>query len=469
MQILPFRYRQFDDSVLVTSEGGDFVFLPKDIIPRILSNQLSDSECEILLGKRIIAPSDEDWRVKSLALEAQQRFQKTPRSISYLILVPTLRCNLTCSYCQVSRAPIDAHGYDWDESTLGLLDDFFDKNVASRVKIEFQGGEISLRPDLIGAVEVIAKKHCSEVELVACTNLYEITPEFEKFISEPNFFVSTSLDGDDAAMMLNRTGDLKSAKKNIKNIHYIIDKYGIDKVSFLPTITEATRDKPEKLIDIYFELGASSIFLRPVNYMGFARKRHEEASTDFESWVEFFERSFEHIKKLNRTRYFEEMYLGDLVRRIFIRSDWTFVDFRSPSKFLHNYALVDFDGSIYPSDEARMLTRTKTVDLSVGSLAEGFDEEKISQLNFSALNQTNPDCIHCSYLPYCGVDTIDDLSRYGRVDLPKSETWFCNKQMFLFDWIFEKIKSRNTEWLNIFSRWIYRRNNPQKNLDVLIA
>ena len=26
-----------------------------------------------------------------------------PQNMNYLILVPTLRCNLACSYCQVSR------------------------------------------------------------------------------------------------------------------------------------------------------------------------------------------------------------------------------------------------------------------------------------------------------------------------------------------------------------------------------
>ena len=115
-----------------------------------------------------------------------------------------------------------------------------------------------------------------------------------------------------------------------------------------------------------------------------------------------------------------------------------------------------------------MLTRTRHVDLSVGSLDKGFDEEKIEQLNSVALNQTHPDCIHCAYLPYCGVDTIDDVSRYGRVDLPKSDTWFCNKQTFLFDWIFEKVASRNTDWLNVFAKWVYRSNNPPGNLDLFL-
>lgn len=38
--------------------------------------------------------------------------------MNYLILVPTLRCNLACGYCQVSRAPENARGFDWSVETM---------------------------------------------------------------------------------------------------------------------------------------------------------------------------------------------------------------------------------------------------------------------------------------------------------------------------------------------------------------
>jgi His-Xaa-Ser system radical SAM maturase HxsB len=468
MELLPFRFRDFDDRTLLTSEGGDFGFFDTSIVQRLLDRNLTSDETEELLRKRVIAPRSDDWRVKSLAVQSSKHSPEKPRSIRYLILVPTLRCNLDCSYCQVSRAPLDAKGFDWESQHLELLDDFFSRHVDEKVKIEFQGGEISLRPDLIEAVQAIAERHCTEVEYVACTNLFEITPDFERLIRQPNFYVSTSLDGDAEVMQANRTGDFDAAQSNIANIKYVIEEYGLDKISFLPTFTAENMGRVNDTIDLYFSLGANGIFLRPVNFMGFARKTHADVASRFESWTGFYEEALEHILELNRERYFEETYLADLVRRVFLGSEWALIDFRSPSRFLSDFALIDFDGAFYPSDEARMLTRTRHVDLSVGSLDKGFDEEKIEQLNSVALNQTHPDCIHCAYLPYCGVDTIDDVSRYGRVDLPKSDTWFCNKQTFLFDWIFEKVASRNTDWLNVFAKWVYRSNNPPGNLDLFL-
>ena len=468
-QRLTARFRSFGSESLVTSEGGDFAFVDNSFAGRFKEGTLTVEEKDLSLAKRLMAPSDSDWRVKSLALQAQRQHENRAREIRYFMVIPTLRCNLACSYCQVSRAPLDAKGFDWEEKHLAAFEQFFSANAAENVKIEFQGGEISLRPDMIEAVEKIANKYCSKVELVACTNLYEISDRFEQLFSKDNFYISTSLDGNIDAMSKNRTKSDSDAQSNIDNIKSVIDRYGIDKISFLPTITENNIDDPASLVNLYATLGASGIFLRPVNYQGFARKQHSKSSSDFECWIDFFERALAEIKQLNRHQYFEEVYIADLVRTIFLNKETAFIDFRSPSDFLKDMAVIDFDGTIYPTDESRMLTRTRHVDLSVGTIFDGLDEAKISQLNNSADKEAHPDCLRCAYMPYCGVDMIDDLSRYKRIDLPKSQTWYCNKQMFFFDWIFDKVRKQDVEWLTIFARWAYKDANPTQNLDALIA
>ena len=57
------------------------------------------------------------------------KFSKKNRNIGYLILIPTLRCNLSCSYCQVSRAPEKAKGFDWSDETLARFEEFVKKIV----------------------------------------------------------------------------------------------------------------------------------------------------------------------------------------------------------------------------------------------------------------------------------------------------------------------------------------------------
>ena len=59
-------------------------------------------------------------RLFALSEKAQEAARRAEVDcLDYLILVPTLRCNLSCSYCQVSRAPVDQPGFDWSEETLG--------------------------------------------------------------------------------------------------------------------------------------------------------------------------------------------------------------------------------------------------------------------------------------------------------------------------------------------------------------
>lgn len=75
-------------------------------------------------------------------LRARRRW--VSHELDYLILVPTLRCNLTCSYFQVSRAAIGARNHDWSEETLLHVLGLVAKLKGTAAKIEFQGGEPTL-------------------------------------------------------------------------------------------------------------------------------------------------------------------------------------------------------------------------------------------------------------------------------------------------------------------------------------
>ena len=113
------------------------------------------------------------------------------------------------------------------------------------------------------------------------------------------------------------------------------------------------------------------------------------------------------------------------------------VDLRNPSEFGSDYIVIDYDGALYPTDEARMLARIELIDLSVGNVFQGLDAEKLATLNAAALNDFEPDCVHCAFQPFCGSDRVDSISRRGRIDAPKSGEWFCGRQTAVFDKVFE--------------------------------
>ena len=101
-----------------------------------------------------------------------------------------------------------------------------------------------------------------------------------------------------------------------------------------------------------------------------------------------------------------------------------------------------------------MMTRVGQVDLSIGDVSGGPDCAKIAILNSAASNFDDPECRHCVYQPYCGVDRIDELSRHGRIDLPRHLTEHCNLHTGLFDLAFELIYSDVPEVQKSVAAWI---------------
>ena len=462
----PFRYRDLADTMLVTNEVGQFHFYEKDMVKRFFEDSLSSVERESLRDQSILIEDDEDWKYLSLLKQVRKDGKRSDKKLSYLIVIPTLRCDLTCSYCQVSRADINAKGYDWDDKILNLFEAFLEENGSDGMKIEFQGGEPSLRPDLIQKVISIAEKYFTGLEFVICTNLTNISSEFKAILDLPNVLVSTSIDGPTSTMTENRTASDVISNTVLNNVNRIIKEYGHEKLSALPTITADQISSPEKVINYYRDLGFNSIFLRPVNYQGFARKSYKELSRQVDAWNEFYLKAMDYVLEISKEIYFEEFYTSAIVRKIFADKASGFVDYASPARYSKNYCVVDFDGKIYPTDESRMLSRTRQVDLCIGSLEEGFDQSTVSELNHNAIHHTHEDCLHCAYMPYCGIDIVDDLSRYARFDIPKHSTWFCQRHMFLFDFIFEKITRWETDWLKLFNSWIYRSRNNSEAFEI---
>lgn len=86
MQNLTARFRQFGSETLVTSEGGDFAFVENSFVERFKNGSLSLTERDLALAKRLITPVENDWRVKSLALQAEQKRDNRQREIRYFMV-----------------------------------------------------------------------------------------------------------------------------------------------------------------------------------------------------------------------------------------------------------------------------------------------------------------------------------------------------------------------------------------------
>ena len=209
------------------------------------------------------------------------------------------------------------------------------------------------------------------------------------------------------------------------------------------------------MIHNYVSQGLTSIFLRRVNYQGFARKKFD-FDKSFNDWVKYYRDFVAEIIAYNATasQPVEEFYLSHLLRRVVRSGHHNHVDLRNPNWLGMDYLVIDFDGMFYPTDEARMLSRVGQIDLSIGTLSTGIDELKRKKLNEEVSNFDDPDCMHCVYKAYCGLDIVDDLSRYGRVDLPRHKTDHCKIHLDLFDLVFELLYSEDENVRNSLAFWL---------------
>lgn len=172
-------------------------------------------------------------------------------------------------------------------------------------------------------------------------------------------------------------------------------------------------------------------------------------------WASYYTSFIEHLIEHNydNSDVIEEYYFSQCLRRVLRPSEDSHVDLRNPNHLGQDYIVVDYDGRLFPTDEARMLYRIGQIDLSIGDVVSGLAPDAIAQLNASSLNNFDPDCLHCPYQAFCGSDLVDDISRYGRIDIPRSDTWFCRRQLTTFDLIFDLIYRRDPKTNYSLARW----------------
>jgi His-Xaa-Ser system radical SAM maturase HxsB len=455
MKVWPLKFRENRERKYTFSDNtGVFFSADETFLERYVHDSLNSRDLAFLDRMGLIFDPQKRSTLTAPAIRLAQRTFRS-EEVGYVILVPTLRCNLNCEYCQVSRVSENAKGFDWSEETLEQILKFLGSLKSPKMKVEFQGGEPLLRLDLLDQVRQFCRKRFDEVSFVVCTNLQNVSEKAWDFLSAKDTYISTSLDGTFDEHKKNRTFEETTNQEFQSNINRAIKSWGTDKVSALPTLDPTAPPDPKEIISTYTSLGMRSIYLRRVNFQGFARKKfslHEETRQWSDFYRSFIEALIEH--NAHTDDFVEEYYLSHLLRRIFQRGQDGHVDLRNPNWLGIDYLVVDFDGVIYPTDEARMVSRIGKVNLAIGDIRNGINHSALQQLNSVVSNNFDPDCCECPYQAFCGLDPVDDLSRYGRVDLPRHTTMHCRTHLELFDYVFEMIYSNDWKIKKSIAHWM---------------
>lgn len=457
--LLPFNFEKIGNRYLITNLAGAHLFL--DGIEELIDStkKLPKDIEEQLISNAFIA-NNEEQKVSFQKLLASSLSKKLSGALTrpYLfIVIPTLRCDHECSYCQVSRVSSNKKGFDLGNEEIPLVINKILKYGKEPYKVEFQGGEPLLRTDFIKEFvnqwEVLAPN--TEVQFVIATSLSLLDQDFVSWMKDYPIELSISLDGSKLKHDHNRILPRKSSFDELESKLKLLDEYGLrDKVGLVSTITNETINQPIDIIEAHMSLGFEDMFVRPLSPFGLASKSYSKgySENDFKEYYTklltllITEEEYENIREYNAILLLEKIFRSDTGR---------YVDLKTPSGHIMGALIFNYDGEVYGSDEARMIDKLyNSKSLSIGNIKDNFTLDSTTNINLlsESFIHVNPGCEECAYLPYCGSDLMHHFSTQGDIVGDKSISRFCLYQKSMFETIFTLLenpeyKSRLLSWM----------------------
>jgi len=467
-RLVPFRFREVGGDVLLTSYFGDWVFVTGQEFRSLYTGALT-TELEAKLRAKNFLRDQVD--VARLADRMRQKRSFLNYGPILHMMVVTLRCNTTCVYCHASRADMGRVDTDMSKETAEKCVDLALRSTAPRLTIEFQGGEPLVNFPVIKHIIEYAlernRAYGKELEFTMVSNLSLMDDEKLDYLVSHKVQICTSIDGPEQLHNKQRIlvggGAFQKAAHWIERINKRYEELGLDPtlyhVEALLTTTRAALDQPKQIVDTYVNLGCRAIFLRPVDPFGFAGKTARTIEYERARYREFYRGAVDYILELNRNgTQVLERFASIFLTKILTGDDPNFLDLRNPSGAGIGGLAYNYDGSVFASDEGRMLHENGDDAFLLGHVDTAKYRDIVTHETVRALMVASnldalPDCVNCTYNPYCGVKPEHSYATQGSIHGRIRESQICAVHKGIQDYLFGKLKEGDPETLEIFRRW----------------
>jgi His-Xaa-Ser system radical SAM maturase HxsB len=472
-EILPFRYARIPNlpgQILLTSPVGEYLFVNEADLAKLTRHELSTRSdvYRKLRARQLVCDRERGPLLEGLA--AQRRTQKlfSAHDPALHIFVVTLRCDHRCPYCQVSPRRPGETGFEMSALTAeAALDRVFESETPS-LTIEFQGGEAGLAFDRVRHIVENAEKRQrasgQSLRFVIATTLHLLDDDILAYCRDHRIELSTSLDGPAHVHNANRINSTRdSFARTVAGIERARRTCGDDSVDALATITRHSLPYARQIIDTYVELGFRSISLRPLSPFGFAVRSAGRIGYATADYLDFYREALDYLIALNLagTRI-EETYATLLLTKILTPFPTGYVDLQSPAAAGRGVLVYNYDGGVYVSDEARMLSAMGDDRFRMGTVFE-----PLSALQSSAAMkivagagdaEQLPGCKDCAFVPYCGADPVFHAATQNDPVGHRPTSEFCHRHTGLFQLMFEHLARRDPSTMRVFLSWLRRKS-----------
>jgi len=456
--LFPYRKTKLSNNLLI-SPTGEFAFCDDSISRALETGTELPEDTYVELKTKHFLCNEEEVADEELihSVRRQTKLGYLGADSLLLMVVPTIECNCACVYCQVSSRKGHSRA-----NRMGFKNVYafclFALSLPHRdIKVEFQGGEPTLHIAAIQFIVRFLEKHKDEygkaISFVVCTNLLGIDGRLIDFIAEHHIDVSTSLDGGRRLHDLNRpSGEFSSTYEAFRKSLLMFRGRGVYPSALL-TITDHNIREIRRVVDEYVSLGFPSVFIRQLNNYGYAFHNGNIQYSD-DDFMECYAEGVDYIieQNLEKAVPIREEWFSILLKKVMSPFLDGFVDAQNPAALARMCLLVNYDGNIYPSDEARMIAEMGDERFRLGSLAENLTYEGMldRSRDFSRLHYLEeiPECIECPYSPYCGADPVREY--YAAKVSGES---FCGKKKKMFNFLFSKIEWASPPAMKLFRSW----------------
>jgi His-Xaa-Ser system radical SAM maturase HxsB len=468
--ILPYRFMRFGKDILLVNEAGEFIFMSENDFVKLRTYQLDikDETFMNMKNKHIVADTDPTLPIYLLATKYRTKKSFLNDFTALHIFIITLCCNQKCKYCQANSEDEARTDYDMNTETAKKCVDMVFKSPSPAIKIEFQGGEPFLNFETVKFVVQYAKQlngaYQKNLEFVICTNLLGLNEEILNYLEKHKIWVSTSLDGPRNLHDANRITRKGTGTYDIvsKNIQLAQDKLGNDRVSALMVTTRDNVDKLNDVVDEYIKQRFNSIFIRTMHPFGRAAK--VKLGYDVKTFIKNYKKTLDYIIRLNLDgASFSEQYATIILKKILTPFATGFVDLQSPAGTGISCAVYGYNGDVFVSDEARMLSKMGDNRFLMGnvhknSYQEIFNGKVIRETIENSCVETMPLCSECAFQMYCGADPVRNYSVQGDLMGHRLTSEFHQINYLIIRHLMELIKQNDADIMNIFWSWITNRS-----------
>ena len=472
---LPFNYKVIDGSFFVTNYLGDYIFLEPEEFRAFVEGDVEPKEplYQRLKAKNMLA---DEVDTESLA----HRFRNLKSFIHHgpvlHAFVLTERCNHGCQYCHSSIVGMKNLDTDMPKDVAERGVDMALSTTANGLTIEFQGGEPTANWDtLTHIVEYAQEKNRfarKDLSMALVTNFSLLDDERLDFLIKNRVQICTSLDGpEDLHNKIRLYKDGNSWQLTVDWMKKVNQRYvdlGLDpnlyRVEALPTITRDSLGRWKEIVDTYVELGCRALFLRKLDPYGFAALSAKKLGYSMNDFLDFYRKALDYIIELNfQGVQIMERHAAIMLSKIVANYDPNYLDLRSPGGAVLGQLAYHPDGSIYSSDEGRMVAAMgdemfKLGDSQTSSYGEIMTHPTTKALVIASTNDGQPGCASCVYRPYCGQQPEYNYTTQGSLFGQMANSVWCQKHMGMFDYLAHRLKNASPEEMKIYWRWTTNRN-----------